>query len=492
LKSYYNSILKFSPKLFSYRILIANELISKNTITIPILDWINGEYKPSYYFGLKSTLIEFIILNKTILKSVWKSIREKKILTKIRKKYGNPISYSDTYICTYFNFSLLKTNQEFKDHYFPGLNEYLKEKNPTYLSFLFYLNFSKFKYIRNMSLLNKKQVRYLSEYDLLSALDFFKAYVSTVLYFLEVKLVSQTLLKTKYKTQVPLLNIYSSVEIYKRFCRYLFAFKFAKSNSTNASIYNWYENNTLDRSFLYGINTGDKKKIVKVYGLQLFLYTPEYYQYAIDPEESDLHPNILVVNGKKYLRNIPGIKSIVAPSLRYKYLFHRREDYKDKILILLSYSDEYSKDVLSLLGNNLSDFFNYKIMIKSHPAASDHLLKNFSSKIEITYESLESLLPSTALVFSTVSGSLIESVAYGVPTLEYIPPNKKVFINFLHDRGKGIIYEHVSNSTELQEKIHLLLNNFKNRKNEIDELSQYYRDEYFCEPTPEKMKEIFG
>ena len=96
------------------------------------------------------------------------------------------------------------------------------------------------------------------------------------------------------------------------------------------------------------------------------------------------------------------------------------------------------------------------------------------------------------LVIGRSSGTLVEAVSLGIPTIvlaegnrlgnDYIP---------LNIDGRGLIWDKASNVTEAIKLIEQFEQNLKTNSIEIESLAKKYRGMFFCEPTREKIIEAF-
>jgi hypothetical protein len=93
-------------------------------------------------------------------------------------------------------------------------------------------------------------------------------------------------------------------------------------------------------------------------------------------------------------------------------------------------------------------------------------------------------------VITTGSGTAVEAVAVGVSVI-IINSQTNLTSNPLIDFGKGEIWDEVNTEEELLTKLSQLQEFRKNNLDRIDEISKFYKDNFFVEPTEENILRVF-
>jgi hypothetical protein len=91
------------------------------------------------------------------------------------------------------------------------------------------------------------------------------------------------------------------------------------------------------------------------------------------------------------------------------------------------------------------------------------------------------------MISGGASGTLLEAVSLGIPTI-FIKDPQKFDGNPLPDYGKGVIWDEAINSEELKQKIDKLDQALTHNYPEITNFARFYKENFFCEPTEENIK----
>ena len=95
-----------------------------------------------------------------------------------------------------------------------------------------------------------------------------------------------------------------------------------------------------------------------------------------------------------------------------------------------------------------------------------------------------------ALIIGGASGSLAEAIACGVSVL-VIANENELLTNPLAEVGKGKMWDIAYNKTDILVKSAKLQNCRIEHKDEITEITSWYRRHFFVEPTKENIKQTF-
>ena len=271
----------------------------------------------------------------------------------------------------------------------------------------------------------------------------------------------------------------------------------APKAATGAHIVSWYENQTVNKAFYFGLREAEKMSGIHIptTGAQLFLWPDALLNNMADDAEAalGLAPDIVLVNGVQYLPESSTQNYQLGPSLRYGDVFSRgirKPDAAKPILVLLSYHPEETARILRFVQKADSGFaFVYKF----HPATRmqdyAHLLPESPRYVD---GSLRTVLEEASLVLGAGSGSLAEAVAMGVPAISvedalHIPG---LGLNYLPDCGEGELWEKAHDPAEMPGIVARLQAYCKKsgRKKAVEK----FRARLFTEPTSANIRAAFN
>ncbi len=262
-------------------------------------------------------------------------------------------------------------------------------------------------------------------------------------------------------------------------------------------VVSWHENQTVNKAFIRGLRRAEAQTgtHTRVIGAQLFIWPPELLNNHPDPVETDLAPDLTLVNGPALLPENPPTPYAVGPSLRYTRIFAPLPPHSEKhLLVLLSYHPDETRRILELVlpyaraGNPTA--------YKFHPADAP---SRFSSQLPpnprvITGDLLAALSQATA-VLGSGSGSVAEACALGVPVLYPTQPqhSPEPDLNYLPqhgpDCGRDTLWTSVAGPDDIQPACALLSE--RARDPEHPERIRRFRDQLFTQPTPANIRRAF-
>ena len=383
---------------------------------------------------------------------------------------------------------IIKENK-FHERYFSSLYEILNDRKIdfVFLPRLYGVSPNPFKAHQQLKsffkIINKDANRFLFEFELLTFRNFFSLVWMLACYPIKVLrlLIKEQSLKDKIFNKNLLQDI--SNQSVDAFSRYIFGKNIGKLKNIN-KIYSWSEFQVIERSFNYGIR---KKSDIRIIACQFFVNYPTYFNTEVHNVDEILEyaPHQVLVNGKEGLVN-NNIDYQVGVSLRYNQIFKYCREYDgDQTIILGSYFVNKTKSVLRLT-ENLGDAF-----FKSHPVIDSSTFKDSIPKnIQIISEDIYSLFSKAAVIIGTESGSLLEAVVCGVSVI-VVAQEDELTANPLVDFGKGKIWDIVSSEEELRIKYKKLLEFRKGNQVEIDMIADWYKKNFFVEPTEKNIVEVF-
>ncbi len=463
---------------------IANNTLTRNPFASKILS--NEETTPNLsnklkikflirYF-LKAFSVFFVYLVKFI---IYKSIKKKTTL-----------NYK-ILIDTYFLVDKIDKTKSFKDSYFLGLDDLLQKDQFAYLVKSFYgsvLNIKKF--LNVVKVINQSDKNIISEFDIIGFGDLLKAFCFILIYPFKIIRVYKHFKGDNLVFDYSLIESLNGSD-FLSYIRYLLGKKINKQNNIE-KIISWCEYQNIDKSFYKGVNESGKNQTI--YGCQFLVTYDSWLNFFIPKEEErfNLCPDILLTNGKFYLEHIE-IEKRLGVSLRYSHLFNENNNQgnsNDKTLVLGSFIFEETLNLIEMVKKLQMDD---KIILRLHPTQSFDMYKNKipESWILSDKESLdEAMSKSNIVITNGGTGTSLETVCKGKSTL--IVGNSNNFNSLpLINKGQGEIWDLAFNKNEVIIKYNDLLKYRNNNKDKIDELSSWYKENFFINPSKKKILEIF-
>lgn len=381
-----------------------------------------------------------------------------------------------------------KTIQEnrFKDNYLLGVYDLFDkyDKPYTIIPRLYSIGKNPFKLIPFLKIINKEKEKFLFEFELLSLRDFGQLFTLTVLYpFKTLRLLQPDKLPIDICFNQSLIQDIQKNSL-EEFKRYIFGINLAKLQKIN-TIYSWSEFQVIERSFNYGIRTRNAN--IKLIGCQPYINYETYFNSYIDDIDYDAQssPHEVFVNGVHYLLKREKVIYRLGVSLRYSDVFTFSGIKKgENILLLGSYFESETKYLLKSIRN----FEN--VVFKNHPAFNIAKLGPLPDNVTLTNESVYTLFETAESAIGTASGSLLEAVACGVSVL-ILASQKNLTANPLVEYGKGKIWDIAYTTDEIPALYDKLMTYRKHNKPEIQELSEWYKNNFFIEPTEQNILKAF-
>lgn len=403
-------------------------------------------------------------------------------------KISRKIDFSETelIIDTFLRIDLLPTKLTYADNlYFPGLFEKMEAERIKFcfLPRLINQNHNCRNPFHLISLIKKlndfPDFKMLLEFDLLKTSD----YLEMLWMILITPISPVSYLQKENSKEKSLFNACLIDDIrnfdFESIKRYFVARRAGKAPKLSA-VMSWCENQSIDRAFNYGIReSGFAGKII---GCQLFL---NYLSY-LNSEPSDLDhqqknaPDVVVVNGKAYLKKLERIKYELGESLRYKKIFSTHLDHEKLetkgVVILSSYIQEDTKHMIKI-----ASILQENILLKLHPTQSPDMFRNYlSPNCSFTESSIYELFKDNSIFISTASGSAMEAVACGKSVIIAGKPGELVACPLI-DKGRGEIWDIVFSENELKPVFNKLRNQRNNNPKRISELASWYRENFFVQ-----------
>jgi len=199
-------------------------------------------------------------------------------------------------------------------------------------------------------------------------------------------------------------------------------------------------------------------------------------------------PHKTLLNGKYNYSNSNKHNFKNGVSLRYKDIFRFVDDYnvETTLLVLLGYDVIESQNLLKTIEHVDS------LKIKLHPTTNEKLFDSYKKVYwNYVYGDLYELFKKTNIVFvPPMSGTALEAVACGISVI-IIASADRLTVNPLVNFGHRKIWDIVFEKKELKVKMNALLEFRKNNPQEINLISNWYKNNFFIEPTEENISKMF-
>lgn len=429
------------------------------------------------YYGLNS--VRILIFLRTLI--YFKFFFKKPILV---------VSNNDVILDLYVNIDSVCRDGKLSEKYFQGLYSVLREENRNYIFIprLIGLSNNPIKAHKQLVLffkiVSKDHNHYIFEFELFS----FKNFVELIgLYFSYPFKTLRLLSKKKTRSDLT-FNFHLKKDISKQsiipFTRYILGKNISNFNGIS-EIYSWSEFQVTERAFNFAIR---KNSNIKITACQFLVTYPSHFNMHIQDidEEHGSAPNKVLVNGPHFLLERAKINYQIGVSLRYRDIFRYKPQYEgSKTLVLGSYSVKETVNILKMVVKL------DRVLFKGHPLVNNQKISTFlNDRIKTTQTNIYDLFPQSALIIGGASGSLAEAMACGVSVLVIAKENELV-TNPLAEIGKGKMWDIAYNSEDILKKSAELVT-FRNMyKDEIINITSWYRSHLFVEPTKEKIKQIF-
>jgi len=477
--------------------LISSEVLSRNYFTNNFVKKV-FKRKKHEKFTLKNIMQNLFIYYKRNFGHFYWFVRKYIAFKKIFKKDELQRNlYADT-IYIIDNFLLVDKSlgdKKIADHYFCELSDVLKKRGKKFFWTPFFYDEtpSLDRTIGIFKLLKFNINYYITEYELLKINDFIKIFVHILLFpFSVIKLVIGIGdgYKEKILKEELISELKNSLSFY-RYGRYLFGKRLRSYFKNNKLVViSWFENQTLQKNYYKGLKTVLPHNCF-IYGAKLYLYSRFYFSSEVIEQEKKFSvvPDKVLINGKYYLRF--NKSASVAPSLRYKNVFRKYNVTREfDCLVILTYFKDFNNKILKIINQEF--FYKLKVAFKVHPTSSItgiQLHKNWQI-FEKNYP-VSSLFERSDLIITSESGTCVEAVATG-KSIIIVSHDDNLKSQYLTEIGENIIWKSVDSKKDIIKAYTQLRNERIKNFSKIEELSKWYKDNYFCEPTEKSIIKTFN
>lgn len=326
------------------------------------------------------------------------------------------------------------------------------------------------------------------EFDLLKVQDFLGMMALIICYpFATLSFLQGETTKENRLFNACLIEDIKNVE-FESIKRYFVAKRIASQKSLKTVI-TWFENQSIERAFNFGLReAGFCGKIV---GCQFFLNYSSYLNaYPSDLDRiQNTAPDVVLVNGKTYLRNLNKIKYEIGVALRYQNIFSFPLNLKvfenQGVVLLASYIMDDTKAMIKFATK-----LNTKIVFKVHPTQRPEMFLNeVNTNFSFAEKNLYGLFAGSSIFISTASGSAVEAVACGKSVI-IIGSRDNLIACPLIDYGRGEIWDIVFDEEEMIMVFERIQNFRIQNKVRLLEIAKWYRANFFEENSPDFIKKF--
>ena len=408
------------------------------------------------------------------------------ILYKIYYKKRSTIPDDTIGVDIFFLVDNIIREKQFNENYFRGLYDVLKKyhQNYVFIPRLYGIGKNPFKLRKLLQILNNDDRHFLFEFELLSLADFARILGMIIVYpFQTLRLKQDQKSEKDTLFNHELMRDISSVS-FDAFSRYIFGKNIATLNQID-TIYSWSEFQVIDRSFNFGIRNYNDR--ITLNACQFYINYETYLNTYVEDIDFEMltSPHKVLVNGSHYLLDRNRVEYTTGVALRYQDLFDFKGIQDEKnILLLGSYIVSDTKRMIESVKK-----FDH-VVFKNHPAVDVSIFGELPENITISNENIYTLFEHAGLVIATASGTCVEAVACGLSVVvmaseEYLTANPLV------EYGKGQVWDIAFSGDDVDLLYNRLISYRKNNKNEIENIRQWYKENFFIEPAEENVIKAF-
>ncbi len=405
-------------------------------------------------------------------------------------------SDAEVIVDSYLRLDILpQTNSLVDKLYFPGMRESLRYSGNKTLFLPRLLN--KNTNNRNFGLLKKlielikdsPEDSVVLEFDILSFLDYLKMLFIIFCYpFRLLRALQPSVSSENEQFNACLIEDLRTID-FEAIKRFLIGKKLGKLKQLKTVI-SWCEFQAQERGFFLGIRqSGSSACIV---GCQFYLNYLAYLNSFPETLDHNLKfaPDVMLVNGKAFLRNVEKIDYKVGVALRYQKVFSFEKKQIDKASTLPVFLASYIvQETIELI--NYAKSLNTKIILKLHPTQKPEFFKDeINSNIVFAENSIYDLFEENLIFISTASGSAVEAVACG-KTVVIVGSRDNLTANPLIETGRGEIWDIVFEESEMLEVMEKLVRFRSENPERIEELSNWYKENFFERENKDYLKFLF-
>lgn len=376
-------------------------------------------------------------------------------------------------------------DKKLNENYFKGIYDILNKNNQKFIFLprLVGINKNPFKLLKVLKILNDDERSFLFDFELLS----FKDFITISFLILQYPFKTLRLIQKEAINEDRLFNNELLCDIknfnFEAFTRYILGKNISKLKYIN-KVYSWSEFQAIERSFNYAVRMSNNN--IKLYGCQFYLNFETYFSNKIE-DIDEVHKTSfhkVLVNSPYYILERNKVDYSTGVSLRYKDLFLFDGILSSKDIIILGTHLNETRHML-----NCIPCFD-KVLFKSHPSINIKLFGKFSNNILPVNQSVYELFKNARIIITTASGTALEAVACGIPVI-IIGDNHSLLAHPLVKFGKGKIWDLAFSKDDVFNRYNELIKFKKENKKEIDNIANWYKENFFVEPNEENIKKVF-
>jgi hypothetical protein len=374
---------------------------------------------------------------------------------------------------------------EYSDTYLTGIHELFKKRGVqySYLPRLYNLGLNPLKFLLLIKTVRGEDKDLIFEHQLISYYDIFLIYLKIFGYTFQ----SLQLLQSGSTREERLFNYHLIEDIknqsFEPFLRYFAGKKLAEYKNIE-KIISWSEFQVIERAFNFGYRSN--RGSGEIYGTQFYLSYPNYFNtFVFDEDYENLSsPHYVLVNGKHYLQERKYNFYRLGVSLRYDAVFQFQKDNqkRDETLLLTSYLKKETNEMIEFCKE-------LDLNIKLHPTQKESDFQ-IPESFKLIDKNIYHLFQTSKIVITTASGTAVEAVATGVSVI-IIASQNNLTSNPLVDYGQGEIWDIIYTKDELERTLKQLLEFREKSPQRIEEIANWYKDNFFIEPTEENIIKAF-
>jgi hypothetical protein len=358
------------------------------------------------------------------------------------RKFGRDYSREAITLLDIFLFENSFKDNNFYDHYYHNILDFLKEEKKSIYYFPTFYNIRNYHTVFRC-MRNAKQ-NFLIKEDFLKIRD----YLYAIAYPIRIMNIRINTVNFMGVDIMPLIKreIYNSMASsvsMEAILNYRIA-KRMKENGINIRlIVDWFENQPLDR----GINAGFRKfyKNAPIIGYQGFIASKNYISLypTVLEKNSSVIPHQIAVIGKGLTERTkefcPDLDVTTAPAFRFQWLWREKKIYDEyncnNVLLALPLNIEEGNNILTMVASILDkrELESVKFFIKQHPINTQEQVmgyygNNWPTRFQFVSGELCEWIEKSTLLISSASSVCMESLARGIPAI-VIGTHSKITLN---------------------------------------------------------------
>ena len=396
------------------------------------------------------------------------------------------------------NFLLVEStlaSHSYEEKYFPGLREtLLRRGKDAYIFPCLYGRVALWnKCLELFGVIRRAPAVIITEYDLLKAADYLSLAQFICFYPLAVIRLSRQIEPSGYLGKLLSSELLETLDrmTAHSYVRYLSGKRLAGLFEGKITVISWFENQAQQKNFYRGLKEAAQNS--SIYACRSYIDYPAYLNSFVAELEgaSGVVPNKVLVNGTAYMKHSENLEYRLGVSFRYKYLFDPMvalSGNRMQCLLLFSYFYERNKELLKLCSASI--LASQAVKVRTHPA--DTRSSQFVLPAGWIYDASDKsgAFSNAAIIITSESGIAVEAAALGVSVI-VVASQSSFTCNPMFDCGRGVIWELVFNSDELNNAYNNLLEQRTTNIEGIKQAAEWYKSSCFVEPTEENIVRAF-